>query len=202
MAQGPNREAASGDKIRISALDRDWKHIDQLLCEASRRIKKRVQTVVEQRLESTEFAEDILQSAVLSDSQTFRRSPQDIDDLESYLFRSVLRELELFVTKMELAEYFDPEVLAHLARDETWSRKLEDDVFIKEFVNIMDLQTRQFYKLRSDGYKWREIGALFHISKHHAEVSYKEGLYRAIARLLKENPSLRSVIKCKKLKVR
>ncbi len=192
-AQGPNTETASGEKIRISALDRDWNHIDQLIFEAAGRIKNRVYSVVEQRLESTEFAEDILQSAVLSVSQTLRRTPQDINDLESYLFRSVLRELERFLANVEPAEYFDPEVLARLARDETWSRKMEDNLFIREFVNLMDLQTRQFYKLRSEGYKWREIGELFQMSAHHAKVSFDEGFQRALAQLLKDNPSLKLV---------
>ncbi|MCI0627001.1 MAG: alpha/beta fold hydrolase [Acidobacteria bacterium] len=192
-APAPNRESPFGEKIRISALDRDWNHIDQLIFEAAGRIKNRVYSVVEQRLESTEFAEDILQSAVLSVSQTLRRSPQDIDDLESYLFRSVLRELERFLANVEPAEYFDPEVLARLARDETWSRKMEDNLFIRDFVNLMDLRTRQFYKLRSEGYKWREIGELFQMSAHHAKVSFDEGFQRALAQLLKDNPSLKLV---------
>ncbi len=197
MAQEPNRETPSDDRIRVSASDRDWDKIDGLLLKAASRIKKQVRSVVEQKLESTQFAEDILQSALLSVSQTIRRSPQDIDDLESYLFRSVLRELELFVTKMEPAEYFDPEILALLANDETWCQELEDDLFIKEFVKLIDPLPRQFYKLRTEGYKWQEIADLFQMSKHHAEVLYYEGVQRAIARLLKENPSLKLAMRNK-----
>jgi RNA polymerase sigma factor (sigma-70 family) len=197
MSQGPDKEPASGDKIRISALDRDWNRIDQFVFQAAGRIRRRVYSVVEQRLESSESAEDILQSAVLSVSQTLRRSRQDIDDLEAYIFRSVLRELEHFLANADPAEYFDPEVLAHLARDETWSRKMEDDLFMVQFAKIMDLQTRQFYRLRCEGYKWREIGKLFQMSAHHAKVYFDEGIQRALVQLLKANPSLK-LVKCKK----
>lgn len=103
----------------------------------------------------------------------------------------MLRELEAFVDCVEPVDYIDSEALDRLARDETWAKKLEDDLFMKEFVGYMDYQTRKYFTLRMEGHSWRHIGQLFGISSHVAEQRYSDGIRRAVRNLLKDNPSLR-----------
>ncbi len=118
-----------------------------------------------------------------------RRKPNHIRDLDSYLYWAFVRKYNRRMVRERRIQYVDSlEVFVEgrLQPDNSWVSMLEDDILLKQLLGYLDPKIRIMVirRLRRDS--WAEIGRMFGISAHNAEVQYANALKKARSRLFGE----------------
>jgi DNA-directed RNA polymerase specialized sigma24 family protein len=181
-------DARDGTDALGEASAKVWPRI---LSVARRELADRV-AVEERKALTLEAWEDTL----LSVAETLKRhrGKETIKDLEAFLVgtfqhrltRAIVREknladtIEFFPSTEELAE------LKH-ARDEDWTRSLENHVLIKELLRRMDEWTRTVWMERRYGYSWRKIAKHLGMNEHQLKMRFRYNIEKLRRQIDGEN---------------
>ena len=173
------------------------------LGEASAKVWPRVLAVARRELSEKTSAEEGKALALeawgdtlLSVAETLRRhrGKETIKDLEGFLVGTFQHRLRrIIVREKTLAEAIEflpsTEELAELkhARDDDWTRRLENHVLIKELLRRMDEWTRTVWMERRYGYCWRKIAKHLGMNEHQLKMRFRYNIEKLRRQIDGEN---------------
>jgi len=146
----------------VNPEDRNGEPIDQELLKAAEAIFSRVVHLTGQFLHDEARAPQILEKVVHSVWRRMQNQSkgEKIVNLDSYLFRSVVRELDgIRAKESRLLFGYPGNNLGRIdARDEdAWVTRLEREIDVEILLSHADSRTRALYEVRSAGDSWKSI---------------------------------------------
>ena len=172
----------------ISEKDRRGNRVRQDVIEAAYRIWNRALHFVRRQEGDVAPAAEIMECSAHCVSRAIRRGrkPTHIRDLDSYLYWAFVRKYNRRMIRERRIQYVESLELfveGRLQPDYSWVSMLEDDILLKQLLGYLDPKIRIMVirRLRRDS--WAEIGQMFGISAHNAEVQYANAIKKARSRL-------------------
>ena len=194
---------------RLDLLDFPRWHADDpgdgtdALGEASAKVWPRVLSVARRELgdrvaleERRALTLEAWEDTLLSVAETLKRhrGKEAIRNLEAFLVgtfqhrlsRAIVREKNLADTIEFLPSSEDLAELKH-ARDEDWTRSLENHVLIKELLRRMDEWTRTVWMERRYGYSWKKIAKHLGMNEHQLKMRFRYNIEKLRRQIDGEN---------------
>ncbi len=174
----------SGNRPRISPIDRRGRLIDPVVLSAAEELAGRVLRHAEQVLRDPAVAISLLEESAASASRVvrLRRNPhqEPIRDLRAYLFRAFIRRVSR-VARRERRLAARLREQPRLAVDAL--EQLELQLQVEEILARCDPEIKDMFHRRVQGFSWREIGEAYGTSAHAAESRFSAALARIRKRL-------------------
>lgn len=184
------QEHLTSPPLWISKTDKKGNEVMREVIEAAHRIWNRALQYLRREGMDVAPAAEILEETCHCVSRAIRRrrNPNHIRDLDSYLFwafvrrynrRRVLEERIQFVASVE-------SILNRKERSNNrWVSMLQDKILFEQFLSHLDAKARVMVICRLRGDSWAEIGEIFGISAHNAEVQFANAIKKARRRLFR-----------------
>jgi RNA polymerase sigma factor (sigma-70 family) len=182
------REHLASPPLWISKTDKKGNEVVREVIEAAHQIWNRALQYLRREGMDVAPAAEILEETCHCVSRAIRRhrDPNHIRDLESYLFWAFVRKYNRRRALEERIRYVESvqSILDRKERsDRSWVSMLQDKVLFEQFLGHLDAKARMMVICRLRGDSWAEIGRLFGISAHNAEVQYFNAIKKARRRL-------------------
>ncbi len=179
---------ASPEPLWISETDERGNRVRREVIEAAHRIWKRVLGYLRREGHDLVPAAEILESACHCVSRAIRRNRErnPVRDLDSYLYWAFVRKYHRRMIREGRIQYVESvETFAdgNLEPDHSWVSMLEDEIQLKQFLSYLEPKIRVMLIRRLQGDRWAEIGQMFGISAHNAEVQFANAIKKARRRL-------------------
>ena len=183
-----NLGGASPIPLWISETDERGNRVSREVIESAHRIWNRVLYFLRRENYDLAPAAEILEAVCHSVSRVARRREGrgQIRDLDSYLYWAFVRRYyrrrarDARIRYVGSVETFTE---GWAGPDESWVAMLEDDIRLKQFLACLEPKFRVMLIRRFQGDRWAEIGQMFGISAHNAEVQFANAIKKARRRL-------------------
>lgn len=180
--------SANPPPLWISETDDKGNRVSREVVEAAHRIWSRVLQYIRHEGRDLAPAAEILESACHCVSRAMRRSRQrnHIHNIDSYLYWAFVRKYTRQMAREARIQYvksMETFTDGRIVPDQSWVAMLEDEIQFKQFLTCLDPKMRVVVIRRLRGDSWAEIGQMFEISAHNAEVQFANAIKKARSRL-------------------
>ena len=156
--------------------------------DAAHRIWPQVCSKAQRILQDDSDAAPILENAIRTISRYLDKlqAPFNANTPDALLMLTCHRSLQHLARKRGRLQLIgSSSQLSELLRAPDWQREAEIDLFLQELARELDDRTRGILRLRIQGYDWKEIGRMLHVSSDAARQEFWRGVRKAHLQLLR-----------------
>ena len=180
----PHRNSAVHYQLWLSDRDRRGDAIDGAVLSVANSIGNGFFAYRRSELKCESLANALVQDAVEATSRANRRG--SVENVQAYLVTTFKRLVDKYLLHQSRVTTVDDSYLEDLANDQqnlfAAVERLEDGVRLREFMEVMDSETRAVFAARIRGYSVTHIAKQLGVKRECLYVRYGRGLKKAIER--------------------